>query len=440
MPSNNAPIYIYLPGSKSHTNRALICAALAKGETELVGYGECYDTDSMIAALRSCGVQIKNEKLKIKNYNSKLQIVGGIDNLKLPGGQINVGNAGTAMRFLVSLVGLIAARSASHKRVILTGSARMQERPVGDLIAALNKLGIRVEAVKQNGCPPISVKSLKLKVQSLGGWTILKGEASSQYLSSILLVVPYFDQDSEIKISGELTSKPYVDMTIKVMQDFGVSVINQNYEKFIVKAGQKYQPQIKYQIEPDASAASYFIAGAGLTGRTVSFPRLPLAANQGDINFVKIIRKMQPDAEFKDTDHGLMFKGGTELCGIDVDMNQMPDMVPTLAVLAMFARGRTVIKNVKNLRIKESDRIKALTQEIRKFGVEVKELGDGLIVQGLKFKVQSCSLKFKVNVYNDHRLAMAMAVAKLMLPDIIIESPQCVAKSFPGFWEEWKKL
>ncbi|MFH1712771.1 MAG: 3-phosphoshikimate 1-carboxyvinyltransferase, partial [Candidatus Jacksonbacteria bacterium] len=256
-----------------------------------------------------------------------------------------------------------------------------------------------------------------------------------------------------IEIIGELTSKPYVDMTIDVMWQFGVKVVNQDYKIFKVKAGQKYQPR-DYQIEPDASGASYFMAGAALTGRCVRFPGLSIMSKQGDVGFARVLAKCQMSnvnpaslqgqkykVKGKSLEDCLEFYGTGELKGISVDMNSMPDMVPTLAVLAMFAKGKTVIKNVANLRIKECDRLHALATEIRKFGIKIKELPDGLKIFGNpKLLITNYELRITIKTYNDHRMAMAFAVAKLVMPDIIIENQDCTVKSFPEFWKEWHKI
>ena len=476
-------ININLPGSKSYTNRALICAALADGRTRLFGYGECEDSLMMAEALKKMGIHID---VKCQNPNVKsmskskcqehLEIRGGQERLRLPKGQIYVGNTGTAMRFLASLIGLIVYQKRKAKSeklkttaknlklrdddqgVILTGSERMMERPIGDLLEALGELGIHAESVKENECPPIRITNYELRITNLGGKIKLKGDASSQYLSSILLCAPYFDKDTEIEIIGELTSKPYVDMTIQTMRDFGVRVINQNYRHFKVKVDQKYRA-CDYQIEPDASAASYFMAGAALTGKTVRFPGLSMMSKQGDIKFVEVLEQIKNlklkikncNLKLKIREDCLIFKGSGSLSGISVDMNCMPDMVPTLAVLAIFAKGRTVIRNVANLRIKETDRLRALATEIRKFGIEIKEKKDGLEIVGrpeLRNRETDKPVNMagrqknmiKVKTYNDHRMAMAFAVAKLVIPDMIIENPGCTAKSFPGFWNEWRKL
>ena len=339
------------------------------------------------------------------------------------------------MRFLVSLLGLIANRT--NNECVITGSKIMLKRPIQDLLEALKVLGIRAESVKGNRCPPVKFSFFNFKT---GRKTKLRGHASSQYLSSILLCAPYFDKDTTIKIIGELTSKPYIKMTIQIMRDFGVKVINQEYKKFIIKAGQTYKPR-NYKIEPDASGASYFIAGAVLTGKAVKFPGLKINSKQGDVGFAALAAKMQ-NSKVQNPKDCLGFSGtGRELKGITVDLNKMPDMVPTLAVLAMFAKGRTIIKNVANLRIKETNRLKALVTEIKKFGIIVRELPDGLMIDGQpQLKCQSSNIKCQIRTYKDHRIAMAFAVAKLVCPDIIIENPQCVAKSFPGFWKEWRNM
>lgn len=442
----NPSIPITLPASKSHANRALIIAALADGTTRLERYTNCDDTDAMKKALVAIGIPIREEQDKKESLC--LIIEGGFSRFQFPNGaRIDIANAGTAMRFLVTLLGIAVSRDWVKGRCILTGSSRMQERPIQDLLNALLPLGIHIESVNQNKCPPVEIMKSETGninphngARVLGGKTRLRGNASSQYLSSILLCAPYFDRDTEVEIIGELTSKPYVDMTIQVMLEFGVEVENQEYRRFRIRAREKYRAH-KFLIEPDASSASYFLAGAALFGHTVLFPGLCQTSLQGDARFVEVLARMQNDCRINWKNSGLEFYGGTKLHGIEADLNDMPDMAPTVAALAMFAQGRTKITNIANLRIKESDRIGALADEIKKFGVKVYERSSSLEIVGnptLRSPVNTDS--FIVRTYDDHRMAMAFAVAKLCFPAILLENSNCVSKSFPGFWREWGKM
>lgn len=431
------PIPIILPSSKSHTNRALIIAALAEGVSFLRGYTSCDDTDAMKRALSAMGIRMTEEKYDKEQIS--LRVEGGFSRLKFPSGvSINIDNAGTAMRFLSTLMGVAASHNNASGECILTGSKRMQERPIGDLLLALSSLGISVKSVKGNGCPPIVIIASENRNAKIGGQARLFGEDSSQYLSSILLCAPYFDKDTEIEITGELTSKPYIDLTIAVMRAFGVEVENRGYRHFIIRTDKKYRAQ-DFELEPDASSASYFLAGAALLGRSVSFRGLMRESAQGDARFVKILKRMQNDCHCEWNNYGLVFNGGVCLEGITADLNAMPDMAPTIAVLAIFAKGKTHIKNIANLRIKESDRISAIVNEIKKFGVKVCEYSDGLEIFGNPKLRQTCKT-ITFCTYNDHRMAMSGAVAKLACPAIMIENQACVSKSFPDFWNEWGKM
>lgn len=401
---------VEIPGSKSCTNRALVIAALADGISVLRKVLVSDDTVYMVNALKQFGIRIEEK-------GDSLIVRGG--HFHAPKKVINVGNAGTTMRFLATFASLAEGKTT------ITGSKRMQERPIQDLLDGLRQLGVNACSKKKNGCPPIVIEG-NLK----GGKCRISGNKSSQYFTSILMCAPYAERDVEIEVSGDLTSKPYIDVTIGIMENFGVKVINENYKKFVVRKNQKYQPG-EYTIEGDASNASYFLAAGAVLGEGVRAANINPMSNQGDIKFAGVLEKMGCVVKYgKDW---IEVKGG-ELHGIDIDMNSMPDVVQTLAVVALFAKGKTRIRNVPNLRIKETDRIKALAIELRRVGAKVKEFEDGLEITPGEYKAAS------IETYSDHRMAMSFAVAQLKIPGLKIKNPRCVRKSFPDFWVRFAKL
>jgi 3-phosphoshikimate 1-carboxyvinyltransferase len=302
----------------------------------------------------------------------------------------------------------------------------MRQRPVGDLLKALNQLDIKAYGEIKEGYPPIAIEAHGLA----GGKVRLSGENSSQYLSSLLMAAPYAQKPMEIVMEGDLVSKPYVDMTLSVMKSFGVSVDQEGYKTFKVQAPQKYRP-IYYTIEGDASNASYFFAAAAITGGKARVTNLSYETKQGDIRFVDLLSQMGCKIE-KGSDW--IEITGQPLQGIEVDMKDMPDMVQTLAITALFAKGKTVMKNIAHLKIKETDRIRDLAAELHKIGANVEAGKDHLTVSQGNLKSS------RIETYKDHRMAMSFAIAGLKIPGMVIQDPACVQKSFPDFWDRLQTL
>ncbi len=402
-----------VPGSKSYTHRALIVAALASGESKIEGGLLSEDTYFTKKALESLGVEISQD-------NGVFWVHGTKGTIKAPSHEIYLGNSGTTMRFLISITAL------GQGRFILTGSKRMQERPVQDLLDALNGLGVKASTKENTGCPPVIIESKGLE----GGETVLKGGLSSQYLSSILLASPYARRNVYIKVMDGLVSKPYVDMTIEIMRDFGVEVTQRQYRSFHVAVGQQYGART-YVVEGDASSACYFWAAAAITKGKTTITNISPHSLQGDMRFLNVLEKM--GCRVENDESGITVKG-KDLRGIEIDMNTMPDVVPTLSVVAAFAKGDTVIKNVPHLRIKETDRLRAVSTELGRMGIDVKERIDGLIITGGKPKGVT------IETYNDHRMAMSFALAGLVAPGVKIKDEMCVQKSFPDFWKRLEGL
>lgn len=420
-PKGRIDSVVEIPGSKSYTQRAFLIASLAEGESNLANILTSEDTEHMIEALRKFGVRIEID-------GSSANITGKEPrDMKKYSDIIEVGNAGTAMRFLTSFCSL------GIGKITLDGNERMRQRPIGDLVDALENLiigRIRTEERQTDKgiekFPPVHVDSYGLA----GGRTSLNGGTSSQYLSSILMVAPYAAMSTTVNIVGELTSKPYVDMTMQVMGDFGVRVFNDDYTIFFVESGQRYKPR-EYRIESDASNASYFMAAAAITGGRVKINKMNPDSKQGDIKFTGKLEEMGCRVE---KGPGFIEVYGPEkLRAIEADMNSMPDVVQTLAVLAAVADGTTRIRNIGNLKVKETDRIAALETELRKAGIRVESTVDSITVYG------GTPAKADIDTYKDHRMAMSFAVLGLHTP-MVIQNPECVKKSFPDFWERFERI
>jgi 3-phosphoshikimate 1-carboxyvinyltransferase len=404
---------VTIPGSKSYTHRALILSSLGDGESILVHALRSEDTEHTAQALLKFGVEIFWE-------SNDIRVLGTGGKYKVADEKIDVGNSGTSMRFLTALAAL------KKGSTLLDGNERMRKRPIGELLKGLGELGVRAYSQRGNDFPPVIVESGGLQ----GGTTRIRGEESSQFLSGLLMVAPYAQKDVNVEVTGSLASKPYVDITIDVMSAFGVGIRNQGYSSFFIKAGQRYLPK-KYRIEGDASNASYFLSAAAVCRGRVEVKNLNPATLQGDIGFLDILERM--GCRVTRGGDWIEVLGG-ELHGVEIDMNEMPDLVPTVAVTAVFALGKTVIQNIRHLRLKESDRIHALAVELSKIGIRVNEREDGLEIEGGK------PHGAEIETYDDHRMAMSFAVAGLAVPGIRIKGERCVEKSFPGFWETLQKL
>ena len=408
---------VRIPGSKSITHRALITASLAKGESALEEFLACEDTLCTVNGLQELGVDIS-----IKGEHARVQGIGGEFPSAGRGTEIFLGNSGTSYRFLLSTIAL------ARGEYTLTGTPRMHARPIGDLVSALNELGVEASCIEKGGFPPVCVKAKGIR----GGKVEIAGDKSSQYVSSLLLAAPYAEKDVEIQVTGGLVSQPYVDVTLDVMKSFGIPVNRDGYRYFKVYSGQRYRPR-RFRIDGDISTASYFWAAAAVTGGKIKTENIhPQTTKQGDIALLDVMEEMGCRIEKK---AGSVVIQGGALSGIEVDMGDMPDMVPTLAAIALFARGRTTIRNVSHLRLKESDRLRAIATEWHRLGGQIEELPDGLVIHGggpLSGTV--------VEAHDDHRIAMSLAVVGLRIPGIRIRGEDCVNKSFPGFWELWYGL
>ena len=416
-PRSNINCIVRIPGSKSVTHRALITASLAQGESLLEEFLTCEDTLYTAGSLRDIGVQISIEEGK-----ATVSGRGGTFAPSLERKEIFLGNSGTSYRLLLSTIAL------TRGEYILTGTPRMQKRPIGDLVRALNKLGVKAVCIEQDHFPPVLIRAEGIR----GGKVQIPGHLSSQYISSLLLAGPYAEKDVEIEVTGKLVSQPYVDVTLDVMKMFGISLDHDGHHYFMIRAGQRYHP-CRFIIEGDVSAASYFWAAAAVTGGSVTTMNIhPHTTRQGDIALLDIMEEMGCYIDRKND--SITVHGGA-LSGIEVDMGAMPDMVPTLAAIALFAGGKTSIRNVHHLRHKESDRLGAIAHEWSRIGGRIEELEDGIIIYGKRGLSGTA-----VDPHNDHRMAMSLAVVGLKVSGIRIKNETCVDKSFPRFWELWDSL
>jgi 3-phosphoshikimate 1-carboxyvinyltransferase len=415
---NSIDAAVRIPGSKSITHRALIAASLAEGQSEIKNFLECEDTLLTLRALRELGVKISGKRGEIAVLG-----IGGKFAPSLGTKEIFLGNSGTSYRLLLSAVAL------AKGHFLLTGTPRMQERPIGGLVRALSKLGVEASCVAKDGFPPVLVKAKGIR----GGKVAIEGNKSSQYVTSLLLAGLCAEgADMEIEVKGDLSSRPYVDLTLDVMGQFGAHVVRDGYGYFRIPAGQKYKA-CEFFVEGDVSNASYFWAAAAVTGGTVATNNImPFTSKQGDIRFLEILEQMGCSV-VKGTERVLVHGGS--LRGIEADMNSMPDMVPTLAAIALFAAGKTIIRNVSHLRYKESDRLRSIALELGKLGGWIEELPDGLIIHGGRPLSGTV-----VDPHDDHRIAMSLAVVGLRVPGIKVIEEGCVKKSFPLFWECWDRL
>lgn len=417
-PATSIDAVVTVPGSKSLTQRALIAAALAWGTSELKGPLASEDTSYTMTALRSMGVRCDDTD------PACWRIEGAGGRITEPLEPIFLGNNGTATRFLTSVAAL--GQGTFH----ITGSERMAKRPILPLMQALQGWQVDITSDAGTGCPPLTIAAHGIE----GGLTVLPEGKSSQYLSSLLLVAPYAARPAELKVEGTVYSRPYVEMTLAVMADFGIRVeATPDLHYFRIPQGQ-YQGR-SYAIEGDASGASYFWAAAAVTGGRVTVANVPVPSLQGDAQLLPYLARM--GCRIEQSEAGITLIGGP-LEGIEVDMGDMPDVAPTLAVVAAFAEGTTVINNIAHLRIKECDRVDAVVTELRKMGAEVEASQDQMIIHG---RAGGTNLHgARIETYNDHRMAMCFAVAGLRIPGVEITGEECVAKSFPDFWERFGGL
>ena len=407
------PTIVTVPGSKSLTQRALIAAALAEDNSFIRQALVAEDTLHLISGLQALGAGIEST-------DGGYLVCGTAGILKNNGQEIFLGYNGTALRFLTAMVCL------GRGKYVLTGEKRLRERPVGALVGALQSMGVDISC--SNNCPPVEIMANGLN----GGKIMLKDIESSQYVSALLLCAPYTAKGIELTLLGNIVSAPYIDLTISVMKDFGANISETGENQYSVHTGNLYSGR-EYFVEGDSSSASYFFLAAALLKKAIRVSGISRQSKQGDIRLLNILEELGCKV--------LAGENWVEVEGKDLiegdftfDLNDMPDMVPTLAILAAFRKGQTAITNVAHLRLKESNRLAAMATELNRIGIEAAELPDGLMIKGGKPVAAS------IQTYNDHRIAMSFAIAGLVVPGIEISDKKCVDKSFPEFWMELRKI
>jgi 3-phosphoshikimate 1-carboxyvinyltransferase len=415
-PARRAAGTVRLPGSKSISNRVLLLAALAEGETEVTGLLDADDTRVMRDALSSLGVQFRHNAVK-----------GVAGPFPVKSAELFLGNAGTAFRPLT------AALAFSGGEYRLSGAPRMHERPIGDLVDALRAVGARIDYLGRDGFPPLAIHPGRINASLLK----VRGDVSSQFLTALLMALPLLGKETSIEVQGELISRPYVEITLNVMRRFGIGVIRKDWKSFGVPKGD-YRSPGKIFVEGDASSASYFLAAGALGGGPVRVEGVGRSSIQGDIRFTEVLERMgakvgiEDDAiEVRGPDGAYMPHSGPRLRSIDMDMNHIPDAAMTAAVLALFADGPSTIRNIGSWRVKETDRIAAMATELRKLGATVEEGNDWLRISPPKVLLENR----RIDTYDDHRMAMSFALVALGGVAVHINDAACVAKTFPEYFQ-----
>ncbi len=425
---------ITLPGSKSISNRILLLSALAQGTTEIRDVLLSDDTERMLDGLRTLGVAVE----QLEPHGFRVQGCGG--NFPVKQAELFLGNAGTAFR---PLTAVLALSGGDYK---LSGVARMHERPIGDLVDALRELGADIECLDHEGFPPLQIHPLPpVKGEEVRKVSV-RGDVSSQFLSALLMALPLLDREITVDVSGELISKPYIEITLAMMARFGVSVQRDGWRSFTVAAGSRYKSPGVIYVEGDASSASYFLATGAIGGGPLRIEGVGSASIQGDVRFADALVLMGAQIEMGTNWMEARAPISGRLEAIELDCNHIPDAAMTLAVVALFAEGTTTLRNIASWRIKETDRIHAMATELRKFGAEVEEGADYLRITPPLSALASTlhpspfTLHGSIDTYDDHRMAMCFSLAAFGGAGVRINDPQCVAKTFPDYFERFARV
>ncbi len=409
---------VNLPGSKSLSNRALLLASLAEGTTKITNLLESDDTRHMLNALKQLGIDYE-----LSDDKTECTVVGNAGAICCQDQQeLFLGNAGTAMRPLA------AALCLGSGSCVLTGEPRMKERPIGHLVDALRQAGANITYLENDNYPPLQIEAKGLE----GGEVSIDGAISSQFLTALLMAAPMAKNDMKISIIGELVSKPYIDITLHIMKEFGVEVFNNDYKTFTIKSGQTYKAVENYMVEGDASSASYFLAAAAIKGGTVKVTGIGQKSIQGDVEFVDVLEQMGARVEWGET---YISVTRDVLRAIDMDFNHIPDAAMTIATTALFAKGTTTLRNIYNWRVKETDRLFAMATELRKVGAQVEEGEDYL-----KITPPNVLKHATIDTYDDHRVAMCFSLLALDPVSVTINDPECTAKTFPTYFDVLKSI
>ncbi len=411
-PAENISGIVDIPGSKSYTNRALIIGSIARGTVKIKNPLYSDDTKAMIECLKTLGIEIESN-------DNEIIINGSVSDIKDKQYKLNANLSGTTIRFILALSCVVPGTKT------ITGEESLLRRPIGELSGALKDLGAKIEYLDKPGYPPLLVKSSKFTLTK----TRLHGDISSQFFSALLMIAP-LTEGLEIDVMGKSISTPYIDMTLGLMEYFGVKVENENYKQYFVKPNQKYTAK-DYTVEGDYSSAGYFLGIAALSKSKIVLKNLTKDSLQADRNFLEILEKIGSKIEFSDNTLEIT---GAGVKPLNIDMENCPDQAQTLAVMLAFAKGKSVITGIRSLRIKETERVLALQNELSKMGIKTESTIDSLTIYGGDPKLAN------INTYNDHRMAMSFAVAGSVLSGMEINNPEVVTKTFPDFWQKIESI
>ena len=411
---------IKLPGSKSITNRVLLMAALGSGVTKLIDPLKSEDTDQMINALIKLGVSVK----EVNDDKNIIEIKGAEHNFPNKNTNLFLGNSGTTFRPLAAVLAMMRGD------YYLSGIERMHERPIKDLVDALEQMGSSIQYEKNHGYPPITINNSSIEISEP---IQIKGDISSQYLTALLIAGPISNNEFNIEVIGDLISKPYIDITLKLLTKFNIFYNNDNWRLFSLKKDSVYRNPTKIFVEGDASSASYFFAAASLAG-SIEIKGINKDSIQGDLKFLDIISKMGAKIEYKSD--SIQVSKASNLKGLEIDCIEIPDAAMTLAIMAVFADKPTKLKNIGSWRVKETDRILAMDNELTKMGVEVSTTHDSMTI----FPQKQLNDNISIETYNDHRIAMCFSLFCLKNLNITIQDPNCVNKTYPDYFKDLKSV
>ena len=411
---------IKLPGSKSITNRVLLMAALGNGVTKLIDPLKSEDTDQMINALIKLGVSVK----EVNDDQNSIEIKGAEHNFPNKNTNLFLGNSGTTFRPLAAVLAMMRGD------YYLSGIERMHERPIKDLVDALEQMGSSIQYEKNHGYPPITINNSSIEISEP---IQIKGDISSQYLTALLIAGPISNNEFNIEVIGDLISKPYIDITLKLLTKFNIFYNNDNWRLFSLKKDSIYRNPTKIFVEGDASSASYFFAAASLAG-SIEIKGINKDSIQGDLKFLDIISKMGAKIEYKSD--SIQVSKASNLKGLEIDCIEIPDAAMTLAIMAVFADKPTKLKNIGSWRVKETDRILAMDNELTKMGVEVSTTHDSMTI----FPQKQLNDNISIETYNDHRIAMCFSLFCLKNLNITIQDPNCVNKTYPDYFKDLKSV
>jgi 3-phosphoshikimate 1-carboxyvinyltransferase len=411
---------IKLPGSKSITNRVLLMAALGNGVTKLIDPLRSEDTDQMINALIKLGVSVK----EVNDDKKTIEIKGAEHNFPNKNTNLFLGNSGTTFRPLAAVLAMMRGN------YYLSGIDRMHERPIKDLVDALEQMGSSIQYEKNHGYPPITINNSSIEISEP---IKIKGDISSQYITALLIAGPISNNEFNIEVVGDLISKPYIDITLKLLTKFNIYYNNDNWRLFSLKKDAVYRNPTKIFVEGDASSASYFFAAASLAG-SIEIKGINKESIQGDLKFLDIISRMGAKIEYKSD--SIQVSRASSLKGLEIDCIEIPDAAMTLAIMAVFADKPTKLKNIGSWRVKETDRILAMNNELTKMGVEVSTTHDSMTI----FPQKQLNDNISIETYNDHRIAMCFSLFCLKNLNIIIQDPNCVNKTYPNYFKDLKSV